>query len=93
MKTLTALTLRRRFGGIIDEVCRGKEPVVITRANKPLVVILSYEEYKELAKKSGEAGQKLRRTLQEIKAWANEYEDELKGLNAVSMIRETRQVR
>ena len=93
MKYLNALTLRRKFGGIIDEVCRTREPLVITRANKPLVVMLSYEEYKELAKRNEDARQKTRRTFQGIKEWASEHEGEIERLNAVGMIREMRQGR
>ena len=93
MKSLNALALRRKFGGVIDEVCQNKEPLVITRANKPLVVMLSYEEYKELAGKSEDARQKLKRTFQGIKEWASEHGEEVNGLNAVDMIREIRQGR
>jgi prevent-host-death family protein len=92
MKTLNALTLRRKFGGVIDEVCRDKEPVVITRANKPLVVMVSYEEYEKLRRKSV-GKKKLRRVFYEIERWSDEHEDAMRGLNAVEMIREIRQGR
>ena len=90
MKTLNALSLRRKFGGVIDGVCRDKEPLVITRANKPLVVILPYEEYGRLTEKRGDE-KKLRRVFQQIKEWSDKHEEALKGLNAVRMIREGRQ--
>jgi len=91
MKSLNALALRRKFGGVIDEVCLNKEPLVITRANKPLVVMLSYDEYKDLTRKNEEARQKITRTVQKIKDWATEHEEEVENLNAVDMIREIRQ--
>ena len=90
MKTLNALSLRRKFGSVLDEVCRDKEPVVITRANKPLVVIVSYEEYERLTRKN-EEGKKLKRVFHEIERWSDEHEDAVRGLNAVEMIREVRQ--
>ncbi len=90
MKTLTALSLRRKFGGVIDEVCRDKEPVVINRANKPLVVMVSYEEYGKLTQKD-EGKKKLKRVFREIERWSDEHEDIVKGLNAVEIIREIRQ--
>jgi prevent-host-death family protein len=90
MKVLNALSLRRKFGGVIDEVCRDKEPVVITRANKPLVVMVSYEEYEKLRRES-EGKKKLRRVFREIERWSDEHEDAMRGLNAVEMIREIRQ--
>jgi prevent-host-death family protein len=90
MKTLNALSLRRKFGGVLDEICREKEPVVITRANKPLVVMVSYEEYEKLTQRSEEK-KELRRVFHRIKEWSDEHEDTLNGLNAVQMIREIRQ--
>lgn len=90
MKMLNALSVRKRFGSIIDEVCQDGEPVVITRANNPLVVMISYDEYGRLMNKQvGE--KKLRLVAQQIKQWSNEHEQVLQGLNAVDMIREVRQ--
>jgi hypothetical protein len=63
---------------------------MVTRANKPMVVIISHEEYKRLAEKN-EAGKKLTRVLYDINKWSNEQEDKLRGLNAVEIIREIRQ--
>jgi prevent-host-death family protein len=90
MKVVNALSLRRKFGEVIDGVCRDKEPVMVTRANKPMVVIISHEEYKKLAQKN-EAGKRLTRVLYDINKWSNEQEDKLRGLNAVEIIREIRQ--
>jgi prevent-host-death family protein len=92
MRTLSALSVRRKFGGVIDEVCRDKEPVVITRANKPLVVMLPYEEYGKLSE-GKERQKKLRRVFSEIREWSNEHEEAVKGLNAVEMIRGVREGR
>jgi len=90
MKVVNALSLRRKFGEIIDGVCRDNEPVIITRANKPLVVMISHDEYKKLVQQN-ERGKKLKRVLYDINKWSNEQEDRLRGLNAVEVIREIRQ--
>ena len=90
MKTLNALKVRREFGGILDEICRDGEPVVITRANKPLVVVLPYEEYGKLLEK-GEKEKKLRRVFHEIKEWSKRHEEATKELKVVDVIREIRQ--
>mgnify|MGYP001153170421 CR=1 FL=1 len=92
MRILNALSVRRKFGGVIDQVFRDKEPVVITRANKPLVVMLPYEEYSKLSE-GKEREKKLRRVFQQINEWSNSHEEAVKGLNAVEMIREIRQGR
>ena len=41
MQTLTTMDLRRNLGHILDMVAEKNEPVTISRANKPLAVILS----------------------------------------------------
>ena len=59
MKTLSALDLRKRLGTILNEVSREKEPVIISRANKPSAVLISVDDFelKVLKKKSGGATQ------------------------------------
>ena len=47
MKSINALTFRKKFGQIIDEVSKSKNPVIIKRANKSLVVLMSYEQYQK----------------------------------------------
>ncbi len=47
MKTVNALALRKRLGAVLDEVVSLKEPMVVSRANQPLVVIVPYAEYQE----------------------------------------------
>lgn len=46
MKKISALMVRRKFGSILDEVAQGKEPIAITRANEPLVVMEPYAAYR-----------------------------------------------
>jgi prevent-host-death family protein len=48
MKTISALTVRKKFGSIIDEVANKKIHITITRANRPMVVMLSFEDYEEI---------------------------------------------
>lgn len=45
MKTISALTLRKKLGAILDEVEKRKNPITITRANRPMVVMESYAIY------------------------------------------------
>lgn len=47
MKTLSALDLRKKLGEVLDTVAQSKERVMISRANKPLAVIISVDEYEE----------------------------------------------
>ncbi|HPD17913.1 MAG TPA: type II toxin-antitoxin system prevent-host-death family antitoxin [Planctomycetota bacterium] len=44
MQTISALTMRRKFGHYMDVVSETKEPVVIERANRPLVALIPAED-------------------------------------------------
>jgi PHD/YefM family antitoxin component YafN of YafNO toxin-antitoxin module len=44
MKTIGALTVRRKFGSIIDEVANKKVRIATSRANRPMVVMLPFED-------------------------------------------------
>jgi prevent-host-death family protein len=57
MKSITALDLRKKPGSILDAVAEKHEPVTITRANKPLAVIISADEYQDKVLK-GDRGRK-----------------------------------
>lgn len=45
MKTISALTLYQKLDSVLDEVVKQNEVIIVTRANKPWVVIHSYESY------------------------------------------------
>ncbi len=48
MKTINALTFRKKFGSTLDDVHDKKTHIIISRANRPLAVIIPLEDYKEL---------------------------------------------
>jgi len=54
MKTMTASAASKEFGHYIDTVQR--EPVIITRQNRPVAVTLSMQDAKELFQFRVEAG-------------------------------------
>ena len=92
MRKIPALTVRKKFGAILDEVARGKEPITITRANQPLVVMEPYAVYE--ARTNEEAR---RRRLLEVShrmdEWAKRNAKHFKGPNAVTLIRKLRDSR
>ena len=47
-KEITALALRQRFGEVMDEVRYRKEPYIVTRHGRPLIVLLDVEAYRAL---------------------------------------------
>ena len=53
-KEISALALRQRFGEIMDEVRYRKEPYIVTRNGRPLIVLLDVEAYRALDAKQQE---------------------------------------
>ena len=53
-KEITALALRQRFGEVMDEVRYRKEPYIVTRNGRPLIVLLDVGAYQALEEKRQE---------------------------------------
>ncbi|MBM4351642.1 MAG: type II toxin-antitoxin system Phd/YefM family antitoxin [Deltaproteobacteria bacterium] len=92
MKTLTALDLRKKLGSVLNEVSKKGEQVIISRANKPLAVLISLDEYEEkVLKKNRE------RRLEEISAemnhWKKKHLKETVNIDIVKVVREVREGR
>ena len=92
VKTINALTLRKKLGSTLDEVHNKKTPIVISRANKPLVVMIPFEDYKEI-KEEKERERRLRLAASKIDQWREKNMNQLKGLNSVEIIRQMREER
>lgn len=93
MKRIPALTVRKKFGSILDEVVRGREPIAITRANQPLVVMEPYASYQVRTDREAR-----RKRLQEVgrrmDRWAERNAKFLKkGPDAAALIRKLRESR
>ncbi|MBI3616413.1 MAG: type II toxin-antitoxin system Phd/YefM family antitoxin [Candidatus Omnitrophica bacterium] len=93
MKMVSALTVRKQFGLILDEVAKGKEPIAITRANRPMVVMEPYAVYE--ARTNQEARRKrlteVARRMDELVERNAKYLK--KGPDAVTLIRKLRDSR
>lgn len=92
MKTINALTLRKKLESTLDEVHNKKIPIVISRANKPLVVMIPFEDYKEI-KDEKERERRLRSAASKIDQWREKNMKGLKGLNSVGILRQIREER
>jgi prevent-host-death family protein len=49
MKTVTAKEAKNRFGKLLDAALA--QPVTVEKHGRPVIVVLSFEEYKKLAGK------------------------------------------
>jgi len=90
LKTLTALDLRKKLGSVLNTVAEKHEPVTITRANKPLAVIMSAEEYQDKVVKS-DRGRKLKELSARMDAWKRSHGKETAHIDVVKAVREARE--
>jgi len=92
MKTLTALDLRKKLGSVLNDVSKKGEQVIISRANKPLAVMISVEEYEEkVLKKNRE--RKLREVSAEMDKWKKRHLKKTINIDIAKVIREIREDR
>jgi prevent-host-death family protein len=64
-KTIDALEVKQNFDRILDEVTTTHTPHVLTRDNRPLIVMISYEDYLKLRSRE-EAVARFNQTWAEI---------------------------
>ena len=90
MKTMTALEVRKKFGSVLDLVSKKGVPVTISRANKPLAVLVPAQDYQ-----AGASGRerRLRLAVENIAEWKKRHAEKLKGVDAVKLLRESRENR
>ncbi len=89
MKTVTTLDLRKKLGSVLNSVAEGHEAVTITRANKPLAVIISADDYQDKVLK-GDRGRKLKELSTKMDAWKKEHRKETARIDVVKAVREAR---
>ena len=90
MKTLTALDLRKKLGSVLNDVSKKGEQVIISRANKPLAVLISIEEYEEkVLKKNRE--RRLREVSAEMDKWKKRHLKETINIDIAKAVREIRE--
>ncbi len=92
MKRLTALDLRKKLGSILNEVHDRKERFIVSRANKPLAVIISVDEYEERILKK-ERGRKLQEICAGMEKWKERHGKETSRTDVTGAIREMRDSR
>ncbi len=63
-RIVSATEARSRFGELMRRAVESQEPVIIERAGKPYVVILSFEEYHKL--RTGRPHEDWQDTLEEV---------------------------
>ena len=90
MKTMSALEVRKQFGSVLDLVSKKRVAVTISRANKPLAVLVPAQDYQ--AQISGRET-RLRLAVEKIAEWKKRHAQKLKGVDVVKLLRESRESR
>jgi len=93
MKTLGALTVRKKFGSVLDEVANKKIHIAITRVNNPLVVMLPIDDYEKMMSVEKERKMRLGQVADKLNNWRLLHKDNLKGMDSTAIIREMRENR
>ena len=88
MKTMSALDVRKKFGSVLDLVAKKRIPVTISRANKPLAILVPADEYK--ARNTGRES-RLRLATEKIAEWKKLHSQKLKGIDVVRLLRQSRE--
>jgi len=92
MKTITALDLRKKLGSVLNDVSKKGKKVIISRANKPLAVMISIEEYEnKVLKKDRQL--RLKDIGYKMDTWRKKYRKEITNIDVVKEIREMRESR
>jgi prevent-host-death family protein len=92
MQTLTTMDLRKNLGHILDMVAETNEPITVSRANKPLAVILSVAEFEEKVQRKNR-GQRLETLSGAMDAWRERNRPATAQVDAVQAVRDSRDAR
>jgi prevent-host-death family protein len=90
MKAIAALSFRRRLGEVLDEVARTGEPVTITRANQPIVVLVPAAGYEAAGSRLVVRESRLKRAAERAADWKKRNAARLRGLDPAALVRASR---
>jgi prevent-host-death family protein len=93
--TVTALQMRKKFGGILDRVAKRGDHVTILRGNRPVAVLVPAKEHEEQCL-SKDRFKRREEVLNELLEWRRENRDKIKSLpgeDSVTLIRRMRDSR
>ena len=87
MRTVNALAFRKQLGQILDDVADGGEPIMVTRGNRPLVVLVPAASYE-----AGAAARhrRLEGAARRVAEWRAEYAARLPDPDPVALVRTDR---
>jgi len=92
MLTMTTMDLRKNLGHILDTVAETNEQVIISRANRPLAVILSIADFEEKVQKKDRT-QRLESLSGAMDAWRERNRRITSKVDAAQAVRESRDER
>jgi len=90
MRSVNALALRKRLGQILDEVARGGDPLLVTRGNRPLVVLVPAATWDQEA---SARRQRLEPAARRVAEWRAQYLAGRADLDPADLVRRDRDAR
>ena len=87
MRSINALALRRRLGQILDDVAEGDDPLLVTRGNRPLVVLVPAAQYDQAA---DARRRRLATAARRVAEWRAEYAAGRPDLDPAALVRRDR---
>ena len=89
MQEVAALKMRRNFGHYLDIVAKKKEHVLITRSNRPMVVMVPADEYRDEATDAARTAH-LQKVMVSMDARRRRLARTLGKIDVVDAVRRTR---
>lgn len=90
MRRISALEVRKKFGSVLDLVAERRVPVTITRGAKALVVMVPADEYETM---KGGRQARLGLAIERVADWRARHARQLRRVNVVRLVRESRDER
>jgi prevent-host-death family protein len=90
MRTINALGLRKQLGAILDDVAQRGEPILVTRGNRPLVVLVPAAVYDAGA---GARQRRLEAAARRVAEWRATYAAGAGGADPAALVRKDRDAR
>lgn len=92
MKSISVLEARKKLGGLLDEVSKKGSHILISRLNRPLAVLVPYDEYRENLDQTARK-KRLQIVADRMDALGERHAAKLKKSDAVKIIRNIRDSR
>lgn len=79
LSVVAALTMRKKFGSLLDRVAKNGEHITISRGGKVMATLIPASDYERLCQ-PGQRLERVQAALSRLEAWQRQNEDVLKKI-------------